>query len=91
MTDSIKIEDKEIKLIGTAHVSKKSVELVEEVINSQKPDTVCVELCKSRYESIKQKNRWQNTDIIKVIKEKKAFFYGYFYMAIKVAYCLVPA
>lgn len=66
-------EDKEIILIGTAHVSKESVALVSEVIRKEQPDTVSVELCKSRYDSIRQKRQWQETDIVNVIKEKKAF------------------
>jgi pheromone shutdown-related protein TraB len=65
--------DKEIILLGTAHVSKASARLVTEVIDAEKPDTVCVELCESRYQSIRQKDQWQNTDIVKVIKEKKSF------------------
>lgn len=66
-------EDKEIILLGTAHVSKESVRLVADVIETEKPDTVCVELCESRYQSIRQKDKWQDTDIVKVIKEKKTF------------------
>jgi len=69
----LSFEDKEIILIGTAHVSKESVRLVTSVIEEEKPDTVCIELCQSRYQSIRQKDRWQNMDIVKVIKEKKAF------------------
>jgi pheromone shutdown-related protein TraB len=65
--------DKEIVLVGTAHVSRESVRLVQEVIESEKPDTVCVELCASRFQAIRQKDRWRDTDIIKVIKDKKAF------------------
>jgi len=61
------IEDKEIILVGTAHVSKESVELVESVINAEHPDTVCVELCPSRYQSISQKEQWREMDIVKVI------------------------
>lgn len=71
--DRLYIEDKEIILVGTAHVSKESAELVKTVIESEEPDTVSVELCESRFQSIKQKNRWQETDIVKVIKDKKAF------------------
>jgi len=59
--------------LGTAHVSKESVRLVTDVIESEKPDTVCVELCESRYQSIRQKDKWLDKDIIKVIKEKKSF------------------
>ncbi len=65
--------DKEIILVGTAHVSKESTQLVRDVIQEEKPDTVCVELCESRFQSIRQKDKWQETDIIKVIKEKKSF------------------
>lgn len=66
-------DDKEIILLGTAHVSKESVRLAAEVVKTEKPDTVCVELCESRYQSIRQKDQWQDTDIVKVIKEKKSF------------------
>jgi len=66
-------EDKEIMLLGTAHVSKESADLVAQVIEEEKPDTVCIELCESRYQALTQKNKWQDTDLIKVIKEKKAF------------------
>ena len=63
---------KEIILVGTAHVSRKSSELVDQVIAAEKPNTVCVELCKSRFEAIKQKKDWQETDIVKVIRGKQA-------------------
>ncbi|UCD77669.1 MAG: TraB/GumN family protein [Desulfobacterales bacterium] len=65
--------DKKVVLVGTAHVSKESAQEVEQIIREEKPDTVCVELCPSRYQSIRQKERWQETDIIKIIKEKKSF------------------
>lgn len=64
---------KEIILVGTAHVSKESTALVQTVIEEERPDTVCVELCQSRFQSIRQRDRWLNMDIIKVVKEKKAF------------------
>ena len=73
MTDRLYFKDKEILLLGTAHVSKESARLVNSVIKEEKPDTVCVELCSSRYQVIQQKEKWLETDIIKVIKEKKAF------------------
>ena len=73
MIHHLEVDDKKIVLLGTAHVSKESVQLVSSVIEEQKPETVCVELCQSRYQSIRQKERWQDTDIVKVIKEKKSF------------------
>lgn len=66
------VNDKEIILIGTAHVSKHSAEQVKEVIEAEQPDSVCIELDDKRYESIKEENKWRDTDIFEVIKEKKA-------------------
>jgi pheromone shutdown-related protein TraB len=65
--------NKEIILVGTAHVSQKSVDLVQHIIDEEKPDTVCVELCASRYQNLNQQANWQNMDIVRVIKEKKVF------------------
>ena len=70
---SLFFEEKEVILVGTAHVSKESAQLVSDIIETEKPDTVCVELCDARYQSIRQKDKWLDTDIIKVIKEKKSF------------------
>ncbi len=64
---------KQVILVGTAHVSRESVQLVAEVIRDEVPDTVCVELCPSRYQAIRQKEKWQDTDIVKIIREKKSF------------------
>lgn len=65
--------EREFILIGTAHVSRESADLVKTVIEEEKPDTVCVELCESRFQAIRQKDKWQEMDIVKVIKEKKSF------------------
>jgi len=69
----ITYKNKAIVLVGTAHVSKESVRLVREVIQSERPQTVCVELCESRYQTIVKEKQWENTDIVSVIREKKAF------------------
>ena len=73
MVHHLYVDDKEVVLIGTAHVSRESTVLVKDIIEKEKPDTVCVELCESRYQSITDKDRWLNTDIVKIIKDKKAF------------------
>lgn len=65
-------EDKEIILIGTAHVSRHSAELVTQTIEETRPDTVCVELCNTRLSAIRDTDRWRNMDIVKIIREKKA-------------------
>lgn len=68
----IDLDGKEIILIGTAHVSKQSVAQVKEVIDREQPDSVCIELDEQRYKSIMEGSKWRETDIFKVIKEKKA-------------------
>ena len=65
------IGGKDIIIVGTAHVSRESAELVERVIEEEHPDTVCVELCESRYNAIKQKENWEKTDIVKIVREKR--------------------
>ncbi len=73
MIQHLKHGHKEFLIVGTAHVSKESTDLVKATIEEEKPDTVCVELCDSRFQSIRHKNRWQDMNITKVIKEKKTF------------------
>src|SRR5699024_6461859 len=59
-------------LIGTAHVSRHSAEQVKEVIDQEQPDSVCIELDEQRYQSVMEGNQWQEMDIFKVVKERKA-------------------
>ncbi len=77
MSDNItrlQYQDKEILLIATAHVSKDSVDLVKETIDREQPDSICIELDEARYQSIKNPKEWENTDVVKIIKEKKVGF-----------------
>ena len=68
----INLDGREIILIGCAHISRASADLVEKVIAEEKPEVVLVELCKARFDAIRQKEKWQETDIIKVIRDKRA-------------------
>lgn len=61
-------------LVGTAHVSKQSVEDVRQTIELVQPDAVCVELCPARHQSMTQRDNWRRMDIYKVIKDGKAVF-----------------
>ncbi|RME89244.1 MAG: TraB/GumN family protein [Candidatus Hydrogenedentota bacterium] len=63
----------EIFILGTAHVSEKSVEDVETVAEKWKPEIIAVELCPARYEAMKNPNRWKELDIVEVIKQKKIY------------------
>ena len=66
--------DKKLYLVGTAHISLNSVREVEAVIDTVRPDTVCVELCKMRHEAMTDESRWRRLDIFQVLKQKKAMF-----------------
>ncbi len=69
----LNLNEKEIILLGTAHVSKESCEEVSALIHSEKPDCVAIELDEQRYASLNDENGWKNLDIIKVLREKKGF------------------
>lgn len=66
-------QNKEIILLATAHVSKESVTEVQALISEELPDSVCIELDQQRFDTISDQQKWQTTDVINVIKEKKAF------------------
>jgi pheromone shutdown-related protein TraB len=70
---TITIGNKEIKIIGTAHISRESIEEVKKVIYEEKPDMVCVELDKGRYNSIVQNDSWEKLNLSKVFREGKGF------------------
>ncbi len=63
--------DKTILLIGTAHISQDSVDLVEKVISQESPDCVCIELDEKRYQSLTEKKKWQSLDLKQIIKDKQ--------------------
>ena len=65
--------DREIILIGTAHVSQESIDQVIKAIDSEHPDCVAIELDNERLASMKNPDSWKNLDIVKVLKEKKGF------------------
>ena len=65
------VDGKELVLVGTAHVSRESTELVRRVIEQERPDRVCIELDAQRYEALTQKKRWESLDIKQVIRGKQ--------------------
>lgn len=68
------INNKDIYLLGTAHVSKISKEEVLKAIDDIKPDTICIELDQRRYNSLNNPKKWEEMDIIDVIKKKQTGF-----------------
>jgi pheromone shutdown-related protein TraB len=64
-------EQREIILLGTAHISKESVDLVRSAIAAEKPDSVCVELDEKRLKALEDGDRWKNLDIKDVLKKRQ--------------------
>ena len=67
----IRHDDKTILLVGTAHISQQSADLVEEVITAERPDTVCIELDEKRFTALSQPERWENLDLKQIIRKKQ--------------------
>jgi len=64
-------DGREFIIVGTAHISRQSADLVKEAIETEKPDTVCIELDEKRYKALSEKNRWENLDLKSLIKQKQ--------------------
>ena len=67
----VRAGDREIFLVGTAHVSQRSVDLVREVITRERPDVVCIELDAGRYEALSQEKRFAEQDLREVMRKKQ--------------------
>ena len=68
----IQLEGKRVHLVGTAHISARSVQEVTEVIDRVQPDTVCVELCAARLQSLMHPDAWREMDLFQVVRQKRA-------------------
>ncbi len=64
--------EKKLIIVGTAHVSPKSVEEVKEIIEREKPDAVAVELCYRRYKAIFEGKR-DDISVMEIIKRGDVF------------------
>jgi pheromone shutdown-related protein TraB len=69
------IDMSRIILVGTAHVSDKSVIEVNEVIDREKPDIVAVELCKGRYNALKGKEEIKEINIKDLLSGNKFYYF----------------
>ncbi len=65
--------ERTITLIGTAHVSAESITEVENTIKEIQPDSVAIELDEKRADSIRNKDKYRELDIVKVLKRGEGF------------------
>ena len=70
-TNIIDIDDS-LRLLGTAHVSSESVDLVRSQIEEWGPDLVAVELCPSRMAALTKPDSLESEDLLKIIKEGRS-------------------
>jgi len=65
--------DRQIILVGTAHVSAESIEEVKAAVRENNPDNVAIELDEKRLASIEDPDSWRKMDIVQVLKNKMGF------------------
>ncbi len=65
--------EREIILIGTAHISQESCNEVSKAVEEKLPDCVAIELDEGRYQSLNNSDSWRNLDIVKVLKKNQGF------------------
>src|SRR5262245_5370043 len=68
---SVRSGGREIFVVGTAHVSRESVELVRQAIEELRPDAVAVELDEKRFEALAQPARFEALDLREVIRSRQ--------------------
>jgi pheromone shutdown-related protein TraB len=62
-----------LSLLGTAHVSRASADMVTELLGSGDYDAVAVELCPSRYQALTDPNAMARMDLLGVIRQGQAY------------------
>jgi len=70
--EQICINNCNITLLGTAHVSKASAEAVQTLITENDYDAIAIELCPSRYNALIDPDSLSQMDLFSVIKDGKA-------------------
>ena len=64
--------DDNLRLVGTAHISSVSVELVRQQIEEWGPDLVAIELCESRKAALLEPDALDNEDLLKILNEGRS-------------------
>lgn len=68
---SVSRDGREFILVGTAHVSRESTELVRRVIEASQPDGVCIELDAGRYDALARPQRFEQLDLRQVLASRQ--------------------
>ncbi len=68
---SLTIDGRRVVLVGTAHISEKSAQLVEKTLLQEKPDCLFVELDERRMKSLEGDSSWKNLHIERSLRRKE--------------------
>lgn len=72
-TREIVLGDTRLTLLGTAHVSRASVEEVGRLVRSGAFDAVAVELCRSRFTAMMDPKSLSHMDLFSVIRQRRVY------------------
>jgi pheromone shutdown-related protein TraB len=68
----VNLGDRQVILVGTAHVSEESRREVRDTIEEEQPDLVGVELDENRLKSLREESGWKDLDLSEAIREGQA-------------------
>ncbi len=68
---ALDVDGRQFVVVGTAHISQESATLVREVIERERPDCVCLELDRQRYETLSNPKRWDTLDLKQLIRNRQ--------------------
>lgn len=69
--ERVAVDGRTFILVGTAHISQASTDLVRDVIERERPDVVCVELDEQRFKTLADQRKWESLDLRQVIRQKQ--------------------
>lgn len=79
MITKISYENKNLIIIGTAHISIKSKEIIKKTIDLEKPDVVGIELDIKRFKSILNKDYEKDIKFSNIFKTRKPILFIVYY------------
>jgi pheromone shutdown-related protein TraB len=68
---ALDVDGRDFVVVGTAHISRESAALVREVIERERPDAVCIELDRQRYDALANPKRWDELDVKQLIRQRQ--------------------
>lgn len=68
-------QENNIIIVGTAHVSEKSIAEVKRIIEEERPDIVAVELCQSRYRALTNEEEVEEIQIKEMLSGGKLYYF----------------